>query len=165
MDSIFGTTTKESAVKKGYKLPRAQMANADLARLINSDEIQTVLRAPKSSTGRHAPLKKNPLKNLGAMLKLNPYAKVARRIAATSSTKNAAKRAAKLAQLAAGKAVGPKKSAEVKKVRRSVYVTIVFGDASHGFVVQSFDSMYVRPQHGQQVHATGCVTGSQRKRW
>lgn len=27
----------------------------------------------------HVPLKKNPLKNLGALLKLNPYAKTARR--------------------------------------------------------------------------------------
>lgn len=32
--------------------------------------------------GQHkrAPLKKNPLKNLGALLKLNPYAKTARRM-------------------------------------------------------------------------------------
>ncbi len=41
-----------------------------------SDEIQSVVRAPKAGSARHAPLKKNPLKNLGAMLKLNPYAKV-----------------------------------------------------------------------------------------
>lgn len=41
-----------------------------------SDEIQSVVRAPKKAAGRHAPLKKNPLKNLGVMLKLNPYAKV-----------------------------------------------------------------------------------------
>ena len=29
---------------------------------------------------KRAPLKKNPLKNLGALLKLNPYAKTARRM-------------------------------------------------------------------------------------
>jgi hypothetical protein len=28
--------TKESTVKKGYKLPRAMMTNGDLTRLINS---------------------------------------------------------------------------------------------------------------------------------
>ena len=39
--------------------------------------VQSVVRAPKEG-GRRAPLKKNPLKNLGAMLKLNPYAKQAR---------------------------------------------------------------------------------------
>ena len=35
------------------------------------------MRAPKDG-GKRAPLKKNPLKNIGAMLKLNPYAKQAR---------------------------------------------------------------------------------------
>jgi large subunit ribosomal protein L4e len=82
-----------------------------------SDEIQSVVRAPKAAGPRHGPLKKNPLRNLGAMLKLNPYAKVARRIAATSSAKNGVKRADKLAKLAAGQVVGPKKPAELKKVK------------------------------------------------
>ena len=54
------------------------MANADLTRLINSDEVQTIVRPPKVSR-TVVPLKKNPLKNLGALLKLNPYAKAARR--------------------------------------------------------------------------------------
>jgi len=54
------------------------MANTDLARLINSDEIQSVVNAPKAPHfGRT--MKKNPLKNLGAMLKLNPYSKTIRR--------------------------------------------------------------------------------------
>ncbi|BDA44074.1 60S ribosomal protein L4-1 [Coccomyxa sp. Obi] len=78
LDDIFGTTEEASKQKKGYKLPRQQMTNADLTRLINSDEIQSIVRPPK--TGRtNVPLKKNPLKNLGALLKLNPYAKTARR--------------------------------------------------------------------------------------
>jgi len=41
---------------------------------------------------------------------------VARRIEITSSKKNATKRATKLATLKAGKAVGPKKPAALKKV-------------------------------------------------
>lgn len=41
-----------------------------------SDEIQSVVRPAKKATTKHAPLKKNPLKNLGVMMKLNPYAKV-----------------------------------------------------------------------------------------
>ena len=74
-----GTTEEASKQKGGYKLPRAPMANADLTRLINSDEIQSVVRPARA--GRTArPLKKNPLKNLGALLKLNPYAKTARRM-------------------------------------------------------------------------------------
>jgi len=124
LDQIFGTTTKESAVKKGYKLPRSVMSNGDLTRLINSDEIQSVVRAPKLATRKHAPLKKNPLKNLGAMLKLNPYAKVARRVAITSTAKRTVKRADKLAKLAAGQAVGPKKTVQLKKIAKTFYKTL-----------------------------------------
>ena len=75
---VTGTAEDESTQKRGYKLPRNIMANADLTRLINSDEVQTIVRPPKVSR-MVVPLKKNPLKNLGALLKLNPYAKAARR--------------------------------------------------------------------------------------
>ncbi|EFN51129.1 hypothetical protein CHLNCDRAFT_37552, partial [Chlorella variabilis] len=78
LDAIFGTTESASAQKAGYKLPRHIMANGDLARLINSDEIQSVVGPLKTNKVRK-PLKKNPLRNLGALLKLNPYAKNARR--------------------------------------------------------------------------------------
>jgi len=88
LDTIFGTFDKESEVKKGFKLPTSVMANSDLTRLINSDEIQSIVRPPKES-GRRRVLKKNPLKNLGAMLKLNPYAKTARRMELLASEKKA----------------------------------------------------------------------------
>lgn len=71
-------------LSQGYTLPRPMMANSDIARIINSDEIQSVVRPARSGLVRK-PLKKNPMKNLGALLKLNPYANVARRIAITSS--------------------------------------------------------------------------------
>ncbi len=58
------------------QLPRSLMTNGDLTRIINSDEIQSALRKPKTAGAKHAPLKKNPLRNLGALVKLNPYAKV-----------------------------------------------------------------------------------------
>jgi large subunit ribosomal protein L4e len=78
LDALYGTYSKKSAKKADYTLPRHIMNNANLGRLINSDEIQSVLRAGKyTSFRRHH--KKNPLKNLGAMVKLNPYALVARR--------------------------------------------------------------------------------------
>ena len=54
------------------------MENADLARLINSDEIQSVVRAAEEDTQRPKAPKKNPLKNLEAMLALNPYQQVVR---------------------------------------------------------------------------------------
>ncbi|MBA0742897.1 hypothetical protein Gogos_015907 [Gossypium gossypioides] len=79
LDSIYGSFEKPSEKKKGYILPRSKMVNADLGRIINSDEVQSVVKPIKKEIKR-APLKKNPLKNLNAMLKLNPYAKTARRM-------------------------------------------------------------------------------------
>ncbi|CAN1142890.1 60S ribosomal protein L4-1 [Linum perenne] len=79
LDSIYGSFEKASEKKSGYVLPRAKMVNADLARIINSDEVQSVVKPIKKEVKR-ATLKKNPLKNLNVMLKLNPYAKTARRM-------------------------------------------------------------------------------------
>lgn len=47
LDMVFGSTETESGAKKGYTLPRSQMTNSDLTRLINSDEIQSIVNAPK----------------------------------------------------------------------------------------------------------------------
>ncbi|KAI3960495.1 hypothetical protein MKW98_002994 [Papaver atlanticum] len=80
LDSIYGSFEKASDKKKGYVLPRSKMVNADLARIINSDEIQSVVR-PIKKDAKRAPMKKNPLKNLNTLLRLNPYAKTARRMA------------------------------------------------------------------------------------
>lgn len=76
--SNAGTIEKESEMKKGFKVPRTMMTNPDIARIINSDEVQSVVRAPKE-VRKGKTMKKNPLKNLGALIKLNPYAKTARR--------------------------------------------------------------------------------------
>ncbi|KAL6785791.1 RPL4 [Auxenochlorella protothecoides x Auxenochlorella symbiontica] len=92
LDAVFGTTSTASEQKKGYRLPRHVMTNGDLARLINSDEVQSVV-APAKPAGKHAPLKKNPLRNLGSMLKLNPYAAAARRAEFRASAKKAGKKA------------------------------------------------------------------------
>jgi large subunit ribosomal protein L4e len=78
LDLLYGTYKKASALKNDYRLPFGSMKNADLARIINSDEIQSKLR-PAIKKVKRAPLKKNPLKNLGVLLKLNPYAKAQRR--------------------------------------------------------------------------------------
>ncbi len=47
LDSVFGTVETESGAKRGYRLPRVPMTNSDLTRLINSDEIQSIVNAPK----------------------------------------------------------------------------------------------------------------------
>merc|ERR1711937_667628 len=78
LDSIYGTWRAESTEKNHYNLPMAKMTNTDLARLLKSDEIQQVLRAPKNERQRRV-LKKNPLKNIRTMQRLNPFAAVQRR--------------------------------------------------------------------------------------
>jgi large subunit ribosomal protein L4e len=40
---VYGTFDTPS-VKKGFMLPRPKMANADLSKLINSDEVQSVVK-------------------------------------------------------------------------------------------------------------------------
>lgn len=71
LDSLFGTYEESAKFKKGFNLPRSFMANADLARLINSDEIQSVVR-PAITSALELPKKTNPLRNLAARLALNP---------------------------------------------------------------------------------------------
>merc|ERR1719431_1968363 len=78
LDSIYGTWKQESTEKSHYNLPMTKMTNTDLARLLKSDEIQQVLRAPKNERTRRV-LKKNPLKNIRTMQRLNPFAAVQRR--------------------------------------------------------------------------------------
>ena len=107
LDSIFGTASKKSASKKGWKPPTNIMAQTDLARLINSDEVQSAVNAPKVGAPRaHAPLKRNPLKNKSAMERLNPYAKVAREMQQRAQEERSKAKAAKTS--AARSAVGQK---------------------------------------------------------
>jgi len=64
----------------GKRIPSATMVNADLARIINSDEVQSVLNPKKEAPRKYAP-KANPLKSIKALEKLDPYAAEARRSA------------------------------------------------------------------------------------
>lgn len=86
LDAIYGTHKAKSEEKNGYQPPRAQMSNSDLPRVINSNEVQSKARAAKSVQKFHR-IKKNPLKNLGVMIKLNPYAKYLKRTKAQKKPK------------------------------------------------------------------------------
>merc|ERR1719480_302884 len=44
LNAVYGSEGSKAPLKKGYSLPRAQMENADVSRIINSDEVQSVLR-------------------------------------------------------------------------------------------------------------------------
>jgi large subunit ribosomal protein L4e len=76
LDEIYGSTTHPSLLKKDFLLPSSIVSQADIGRLINSSEIQTVIRAAKgeSRTKRAGVQKKNPLHNKQVLLRLNPYA-------------------------------------------------------------------------------------------
>jgi len=71
LTEIYGTVRTQAPKKKAYRLPRALMENADIARIINSTEVQSVLR-PKLEGPCKTGLKPNPLKNNAAMETLNP---------------------------------------------------------------------------------------------
>ncbi|GAM36297.1 60S ribosomal protein [Talaromyces pinophilus] len=76
LDEVYGTTTTPSALKKDFLLPSNLLANADITRIINSSEVQSVLREPKGEARTKRPFvqKKNPLRNKQVLLRLNPYA-------------------------------------------------------------------------------------------
>merc|ERR550519_3138069 len=88
LDSIFGTWRKPSATKKNWNLPMPKMANTDLSKLLKSEEIRKVLRAPNRTIVKAKKTKANPLKNIRAMLKLNPYAAVTKKNAELLAAKN-----------------------------------------------------------------------------
>jgi len=120
LNKIFGTFTKFSEVKKGFKLPYPMMANADLARVINSDEVQAKVNPAKESKVRVVH-KKNPLKNLGHMIKLNPYAKTLRRMELLAEEARAKKKAELLENKRKGTAPAPDAAAVATQKKRTKF--------------------------------------------
>merc|ERR1711934_870081 len=113
IDAVYGGKNgKLSEEKKGYRVPRATMTNSDLPRIINSDEVQARV-VPAKSQAKFRRIKKNPLKNLGTMVKLNPYALVQKRQGRLmSKSKSTTKKVARTpAQKAASKEFFAKMSA------------------------------------------------------
>lgn len=75
LDTIYGTGESGSSIKKNFIIPKNIISNSDVARIINSDEIQSVIRPP-AERKLYVPRKKNPLRNKDLMYKLNPYARI-----------------------------------------------------------------------------------------
>uniref|UniRef100_A0A8C2MSF3 Large ribosomal subunit protein uL4 C-terminal domain-containing protein n=1 Tax=Cricetulus griseus TaxID=10029 RepID=A0A8C2MSF3_CRIGR len=132
LDELYSTWHKAASLKSNYNLPMHKMMNTDLSRILKSPEIQRALRAPLEKIHLRV-LKKNPLKNLRIMLKLNPYAKTMRRNTILRQARNrklrekkleaAAAAAAAAAALAAKSEKGAAdKSAESKKEKKPVDV-------------------------------------------
>merc|ERR1711881_649500 len=92
LDSIYGTWRKPSETKKNWNLPMPKMAVTDLSKLLKSEEIRKVLRAPQRKIKRSV-VKTNPLKNVRTMLQLNPYAAVLKKEAELTLASAMAKKA------------------------------------------------------------------------
>lgn len=116
LDQLFGTYKETSKLKKDYALPMHKIANPDIARIINSDEVQSVVRPAKANRQKRAPLKKNPLRNAQIMLRMNPYAAVIRRAETVAQLRRAA-----------GKAT-PAPAKKAVKVDNSKFVSILKAD-------------------------------------
>lgn len=85
------------------------MTNADLARIINSDEIQSKLN-PAKEGAMTKKVKKNPLKNLAEMEKLNPFVTLMRQQEQAAQDARKSKRAQ---TLKAKRADGDRKTASL----------------------------------------------------
>jgi len=80
LDDLFGTYGKAASLKKDYRLPSHIISNPDVTSIINSTEIQQILRpAGEKHQKRPWTQKKNPLRNNGIKIRLNPYARVLQR--------------------------------------------------------------------------------------
>jgi large subunit ribosomal protein L4e len=127
LDAIYGTWRKPASEKNGWNLPQPKMACTDLGKLLKSEEIRAVLRAPNRKILKRV-IKTNPLKNVRTMLQLNPYSAVLKKNAELVSSKRfnekaaaKAKKAGKkpaanpMAKRAAAVAKKPKKATKGKK--------------------------------------------------
>merc|ERR1712003_520351 len=106
LDKIYGDD--------GKRIPTAAMTNADLARIINSDEIQSVLNPAKTpSAGYDA--KANPLKSIVALEKLDRHEANKRRMAQQAEKDRESNKAAVLAKKRAARTARKAYKAQGKK--------------------------------------------------
>jgi large subunit ribosomal protein L4e len=120
LNNIFGNYRAKGIEKGGYVLNRNVMTCADLARIINSDQVQLKLRQVRTHTVLHDKQKKNPLKNRGLMKKLNPY-EATRKAAEAKQQDDVHKK--RLANLKADR----KAYKKAQKDRRKKYNTLASG--------------------------------------
>ncbi|CAD7965680.1 unnamed protein product [Amoebophrya sp. A120] len=116
LGELFGTYKGGSTLKKGYTLPRAMMTNADIARIINSNEIQSVL-TPRKEQAKYFRQRKNPLKNKSVLGRLCPWAATAKRVAKLAHVKGSKVQKS----IAAKKEKASAKKASLKASSRAYY--------------------------------------------
>jgi len=112
LDALYGTWRAPSTLKKGFNLPMTKMTNTDLAALLKAPEILRVCRRPnKVVTKRQS--KRNPLRNMHAMLRLNPYAAVVKKAALGEQKKVEDLKAARAERAAKANKLAKTKKAKV----------------------------------------------------
>jgi len=97
LNALYGTWREKSKLKSDYNLPQPIMTGTDLSRLLKSEEIQKVIRRPMKLV-RRASVRRNPLTNMRALMKLNPYSAVVKKSAAKVVAARQAQKAAILAK-------------------------------------------------------------------
>lgn len=119
LDTIFGTYKKPSTEKEGFVLPRPVLRNAEITRLLRSDEIKSVIRSKRPTKVYHRK-RKNPFNNFQFMVKLNPFAQALRRQQIVGQEKRAKAKAALLEAKKKGVAAPKKSIKKLKKNKSSV---------------------------------------------
>jgi len=98
LNHIFGILNQPAVGKKGYTIQRPLLVNANLARIVNSNEVQSVVRPKQRNAQLHDRQKRNPLTNHAKMNFLNPYDKERRAAERKAHADNKANRATRLQQ-------------------------------------------------------------------
>ena len=119
LGELFGTYKGGSSLKKGYTLPRAKMTNADIARIINSNEIQSVLETRKEAPKAQR-VRKNPLTNNSVLGRLCPWAVTQKKISALAHKKGSVVQKAVEKKKAVRKAASKKQ----KKVSKAYFKSL-----------------------------------------
>lgn len=91
LPSIFGGFGEKSATKKNYTLPRPTMAISDVQRVLNSAEVKKACRDRKKNV---QPVRRssNPFTNATSMNRLNPHAKVLKKLKVKKVAKKVSKK-------------------------------------------------------------------------
>jgi large subunit ribosomal protein L4e len=98
LNHLFGTYDSPAVGKRGYRLERHTLQNANLARIINSNEVQSVVRPSRRNVVLHDKQKRNPLTNAALMSRLNPFDKERKAEARKAVEANKANKASRLAK-------------------------------------------------------------------
>jgi len=117
LDGLFGNYEGQQASKSGFSLHRTVVTNPDIARIINSNEIQSALRAKKEVTTKKIN-KLNPYKNAGAMEEINPHRATIAKMEKTQNEANRKKRQEAIAAKRSQRAGLTKDQRAAEKQRR-----------------------------------------------